>query len=204
MIEWPTGEKQPVKYWLAQLDSAVPGLRRLVRMAHARWRIELDYRELKEELGLDHFEGRHWLGWHHHVTLVTLAYAFLRAEQARLKKNDWCDLTPGPAADSWVLGFEAFSVGDEGGRISNQMRKPWRSFSRPYLRGDTGILFLRGSLEIPDPPSFSTSCQVTGSKNLDVVPLMASNDVSERPDAHRHSIGHAVSLERRGIEGAKQ
>ena len=100
LIEWPTGEKQPVKYWLAQLDSRVPGLRRLVRMAHARWRIELDYRELKEELGLDHFEGRHWLGWHHHVTLVTLAYAFLRAEQARLKKNDWCDLTPGPAADT--------------------------------------------------------------------------------------------------------
>ena len=54
-------------------------------------------RELKEELGLDHFEGRHWLGWHHHVTLVTLAYAFLRAEQARLKKNDWCDLASGPA-----------------------------------------------------------------------------------------------------------
>ena len=100
LIEWPTGEKQSVKYWLAQLDSPVPGLRRLVRMAHARWRIELDYRELKEELGLDHFEGRHWLGWHHHVTLVTLAYAFLRAEQARLKKNDWCDLTPGPAEDA--------------------------------------------------------------------------------------------------------
>jgi len=100
LIEWPAGEKQPVKYWLAQLDSAVPGLRRLVRIAHARWRIELDYRELKEELGLDHFEGRHWLGWHHHVTLVNLAYAFLRAEQARLKKNDWCDLTSGPAEDA--------------------------------------------------------------------------------------------------------
>jgi SRSO17 transposase len=100
LIEWPAEAKQPAKYWLAQLDAAVPGLRRLVRMAHARWRIELDYRELKEELGLDHFEGRHWLGWHHHVTLVTLAYAFLRAEQARLKTNDWCDLTPGPAEDA--------------------------------------------------------------------------------------------------------
>ncbi len=99
LIEGLAGEKQP-RYWLAQLDAAVPGLRRLVRMAHARWRIELDYRELKEELGLDHFEGRHWLGWHHHVTLVSLAYAFLRTEQARLKKNDWCDLTPGPAEDA--------------------------------------------------------------------------------------------------------
>jgi len=61
-------------------------------MAHARWRIEMDYRELKDELGLDHFEGRHWLGWHHHVTLVTLAYAFLRFEQARLKKTSGATL----------------------------------------------------------------------------------------------------------------
>ena len=97
LIEWPKGEKQPIKYWLAHLSHPTPGLRRLVRIAHARWRIELDYRELKEELGLDHFEGRHWLGWYHHVTLVTLAYAFLRTEQARLKKNDWCDVASGPA-----------------------------------------------------------------------------------------------------------
>jgi SRSO17 transposase len=61
-------------------------------MAKSRWRIELDYRELKEELGLDHYEGRHWLGWHHHVCLVSIAYAFLRAEQARIKKNSWGDL----------------------------------------------------------------------------------------------------------------
>jgi SRSO17 transposase len=91
LIEWPEGEAQPTKYWLAQLGPGRPGLRRLVKMAHARWRIEMDYRELKDELGLDHFEGRHWLGWYHHVTLVTLAYAFLRCEQARLKKNFWCD-----------------------------------------------------------------------------------------------------------------
>ena len=94
LVEWPEGETEPTKYWLAQLGPSSPGLRRLVTIAHARWRIEMDYRELKEELGLDHFEGRHWLGWHHHVTLVTLAYAFLRFEQARLKKNFWCDFAP--------------------------------------------------------------------------------------------------------------
>lgn len=94
LVEWPEGETKPTQYWLAQWDREPPGLRRLVRIAHARWRIEMDYRELKEELGLDHFEGRHWLGWHHHVTLVTLAYAFLRFEQARLKKNSWCDFAP--------------------------------------------------------------------------------------------------------------
>jgi SRSO17 transposase len=92
LIEWPEGESAPAKYWLARLGDGRPGLRRLVTLAHARWRIEMDYRELKDELGLDHFEGRHWLGWHHHLTLVTLAYAFLRSEQARLKKNFWCDV----------------------------------------------------------------------------------------------------------------
>lgn len=95
LIEWPEGEAEPTQYWLAQLEGERPGLHRLARLAHARWRIELDYRELKDELGLDHFEGRHWLGWHHHVTLVTLAYAFLRSEQARLKKNFWGDLAAG-------------------------------------------------------------------------------------------------------------
>ena len=98
LVEWPEGEKQPTKYWLAQLGSQPLGLRRLVRIAKARWRIEQDYRELKGELGLDHYEGRQWLGWRHHVCLVTMAYAFLRSEQARLKKNFWCDLAGGEEA----------------------------------------------------------------------------------------------------------
>jgi SRSO17 transposase len=100
LMEWPEGEKQPTKYWLAQRGSQPLGLRRFVRIAKARWRIEQDYRELKEELGLDHYEGRHWLGWHHHVCLVTMAYAFLRSEQARLKKNLWCDLEPAPSSEA--------------------------------------------------------------------------------------------------------
>src|SRR5262245_1891955 len=95
LVEWPPAKADPGKYWLAHFPSQPPGIRRLVRIAKARWRIELDYRELKEELGLDHYEGRHWLGWHHHVCLVSLAYAFLRSEQARVKKNFWCDLTLG-------------------------------------------------------------------------------------------------------------
>jgi SRSO17 transposase len=96
LVEWPQDETEPTKYWLAQLGTQALGLRRCVRIAKARWRIEQDYRELKEELGLDHYEGRQWLGWHHHVCLVTIAYAFLRAEQARLKKNCWCELEPAP------------------------------------------------------------------------------------------------------------
>ena len=86
LVEWPQGADPAVKYWLAPWGSQPLGLRGLVRAARARWRVKLDYRELKEELGLDHYEGRHWLGWHHHVCLVSIAYAFLRSEQARLKK----------------------------------------------------------------------------------------------------------------------
>ena len=95
LMEWPQTEADPRKYWLAHFPSQPPGMRRFVRIAKARWRIELDYRELKEELGLDHYEGRHWLGWHHHVCLVSLAYAFLGSEQARVKKNFWCDFAKG-------------------------------------------------------------------------------------------------------------
>jgi SRSO17 transposase len=92
LIEWPADAAAPTDYWLAQLGGQSLGLRRLVKIARARWRVELDYRELKEELGLDHYEGRHWLGWHHHVTLVSMAFAFLRSEQAQAKKNFWCEV----------------------------------------------------------------------------------------------------------------
>ena len=110
LIEWPEGAVAPSDYWLAQLGNQTVGLRRLVKTAQARWRVELDYRELKEELGLDHYEGRHWLGWHHHVTLVSLAFAFLRAEQARAKKNFWCDV--GDAApDASTAAGQAYSSG---------------------------------------------------------------------------------------------
>ena len=88
LIEWPREEDAPTKYWMGHFgEEPRPTLQEIVTLAHARWRVELDYRELKEELGLDHFEGRHWLGFHHHVTLVSMAYAFLRFEQLRSKKK---------------------------------------------------------------------------------------------------------------------
>ena len=76
LSQWPTGEKTPTEYWLTSLP-ADTRLRHLVRLAKMRWRIEHDYREMKHGLGLDHFEGRTWRGWHHHTTLVTAAHAFL-------------------------------------------------------------------------------------------------------------------------------
>jgi len=88
LIEWPADEAAPIKYWLADVPQEALGLRRLVRLAKGRWRIEQDYRELKDELGLDHFEGRSWPGWHHHVTLASMAYAFLVFETLRARKKN--------------------------------------------------------------------------------------------------------------------
>jgi SRSO17 transposase len=95
LIEWPPGEPEPTKYFLCQLPEHY-SLRRLVRIVKSRWKIEQDYQQLKEELGLDHYEGRNWTGWHHHVTLVMLAHAFLTLEMLRNKKNFWVD----PATDA--------------------------------------------------------------------------------------------------------
>lgn len=80
LAEWPAGAEAPTEYWLSNLPADTP-LADLVRPAKARWRIEHDYRELKHGLGLDHFEGRSWTGWHHHVTLVTAAHAFLTEQR---------------------------------------------------------------------------------------------------------------------------
>ncbi|MBI3503721.1 MAG: IS701 family transposase [Proteobacteria bacterium] len=83
LIEWPRGDAEPTKYWLSTLPTTTP-LADLVRLAKLRWRIERDYQELKDELGLDHFEGRGWRGFHHHGALCIAAYAYLAAERARL------------------------------------------------------------------------------------------------------------------------
>lgn len=80
LAEWPDGEDAPTKYFFSNLPAATP-LRRLVRSAKGRWWVEQSYREMKDELGLDHFEGRGWVGWHHHVVLVMLAYAFVVARR---------------------------------------------------------------------------------------------------------------------------
>jgi SRSO17 transposase len=103
LIEWPEGDKGPWKYWLSSLPPHRTSFRALVRKAKGRFRIEQDYEEMKGELGLDHFEGRSWQGWHHHVTLVTLAYAFLMLERMGNKKNFWIDVASCPPMDTELL-----------------------------------------------------------------------------------------------------
>src|SRR5450755_3063716 len=70
IAEWPKGKPEPTDYWISNLPvSTKPG--RLARLARLRWKIELDYRQLKGQLGLDHYEGRSWLGWYHHTAGVS-------------------------------------------------------------------------------------------------------------------------------------
>ncbi len=80
LIEWPEGEDEPTKYWLSTLPSNIT-FRDLVDAAKLRWRIERDYQELKQEVGLGHYEGRGWRGFHHHATLCIAAYGFLVSER---------------------------------------------------------------------------------------------------------------------------
>jgi SRSO17 transposase len=86
LIEWPTGENEPTKYWLSTLP-AESKLVDLVKLAKHRWIIERDYEELKQELGLGHYEGRGWRGFHHHATLCIAAYGFLVAERSRFSPS---------------------------------------------------------------------------------------------------------------------
>ena len=83
LIEWPQGEATPTKYWLSNVAKTI-SFRELVDIAKMRWRIERDYQDLKQEIGLGHYEGRGWRGFHHHATLCIAAYGFLISERERI------------------------------------------------------------------------------------------------------------------------
>jgi SRSO17 transposase len=99
LIEWPEGETEPTKYWLSTLPAEVR-FHQMVDLAKMRWRIERDYQDLKQEVGLGHFEGRGWRGFHHHATLCIAAYGFLIAERAAIPPSG-----PRSAAPFQALGL---------------------------------------------------------------------------------------------------
>jgi SRSO17 transposase len=88
LIEWPKGEQEPTKYWISTLAEDIT-LRALVDLTKLRWRIERDYQELKQEVGLGHFEGRGWRGFHHHATLCIAAYGFLISERETIPPSGY-------------------------------------------------------------------------------------------------------------------
>jgi len=100
LVEWPEGDKEPLKYWLSTLPETMT-LQDLVAATKMRWRIERDYRELKQELGLGHYEGRGWRGFHHHASLCIAAYGFLLSERETIPPSGFaiaknCEKPPVP------------------------------------------------------------------------------------------------------------
>ena len=83
LIEWPEGEKEPVKYFLSTAPEDAT-LEQMVLACKMRWRIERDYQDLKQDFGLGHYEGRGWRGFHHHATLSIAAYGFLMARRLEM------------------------------------------------------------------------------------------------------------------------
>jgi SRSO17 transposase len=102
LIEWPREEVEPSRYWLSTLPAETK-LSDLVRLAKHRWIIERDYQELKQELGLGHYEGRSWRGFHHHATLCIAAYGFLVAERSRFSPSARAGHVDLPAAQTSPL-----------------------------------------------------------------------------------------------------
>ena len=99
VIEWPEGQKEPEKYWFSTLSEDI-SFEKLMDAIKLRWRIERDYQELKQEVGLDHFEGRSWRGFHHHATLCIAAYGFLISERETIP----------PSGHSCAVRFQTLAV----------------------------------------------------------------------------------------------
>jgi SRSO17 transposase len=109
VVDWPAGDPGPYHYYLAHLHRP-PAKARCLKLSRSRWHIEQYFQRSKDDLGLDHFEGRSWRGFHHHLVLSALAYLFILTRYVRTKKNFWCDvgtdspLDPALADESdWIL-----------------------------------------------------------------------------------------------------
>ena len=122
VVEWPEGEPEPTKYWLSTLPEDTP-LEVLVDTIKLRWRIERDYEELKSELGLAHFEGRGWRGFHHHASLCIAAYGFLILERSAF-----------PPSGRWRRKKPAVSGRTRSSRAADPSRKTCRQLDRHHAK----------------------------------------------------------------------
>ena len=137
LIEWPKSEPKPVHYWLCTLPATI-SLKSLVNTAMSRWRIERDYQELKSELGLHHYEGRNWRGFHHHATLCIAAYGFLMRERLRSKKNSARLKTP-----ALPRGFRPRGAGADAAPRTALDRNPGVQSVSPHRKTATAMSVLR-------------------------------------------------------------
>jgi len=101
VVDWPAGDPEPYHYYLAELHRP-PQRARVLQLSRSRWNIEQYFQRGKTDLGLDHFEGRSWRGFHHHLVLAVLAYLFVLVVYLRAKKNFWCDVGTDTEEDAAV------------------------------------------------------------------------------------------------------
>jgi SRSO17 transposase len=101
VADWPKGQTQPYHFYLAHLHRA-PAPSRCLRLSRSRWNVEQYFQRAKDDLGLDHFEGRSWRGFHHHLMMAVLAYLFVVVIYLRAKKNFWCDVGTDVGSDAAV------------------------------------------------------------------------------------------------------
>jgi SRSO17 transposase len=103
VVDWPKDDAEPYHYYLAEFKRP-PTKARCLRLSRSRWHIEQYFQRSKDDLGLDHFEGRSWRGFHHHLALSAVAYLFILVVYLRAKKNFWSDVGSGVESDSPVVG----------------------------------------------------------------------------------------------------
>jgi SRSO17 transposase len=103
VVDWPVGEAEPYHYALAHFHQP-PRRARCLKLSRSRWHIEQYFQRSKDDLGLDHFEGRSWRGFHHHLVLSALAYLFILTRFVSTKKNFWCDVGADSASDPALAG----------------------------------------------------------------------------------------------------
>jgi SRSO17 transposase len=118
VVDWPAGDEQPYHYYLAHLHRP-PSRARCLRLSRSRWHVEQYFQRSKDDLGLDHFEGRSWRGFHHHLVLSAMAYLFILTQYLRPKKNFWCDVGADSTSDPALAG--------ETDRLLRLLRDPVRA-----------------------------------------------------------------------------
>jgi SRSO17 transposase len=103
VVDWPAGNPEPYHYYLAHLHRP-PNKARCLKLSRSRWHVEQYFQRSKDDLGLDHFEGRSWRGFHHHLVLSAVAYLFILTVYLRRKKNFWCDVGTDSPEDPALVG----------------------------------------------------------------------------------------------------
>ncbi len=145
LIEWPEGEAEPTRYWLSTLPADI-SFERLVDLTKLRWRIERDYQELKQEVGLDHYEGRGWRGFHHHASICIAAYGFLISEMETIP--------PSAGSQTWYGRRSGVPAGYRPGGAAAAHAAPHAKLDRdpaPALGADPGSYTAAVSLLRPNP-----------------------------------------------------